>query len=173
MSIESVIAETQTVAGSKLGELSQNSPVLLVFLRHSGCPFCRETLSDLRRQQASLNSRGIKLVIVHQDTPERGAAWIDSYKLQSAEQISDPNGELYRNFELGRSTWWNLLGPHVWWAGFRASILKMHGVAKIVGDIKQLTGSFLIHRGKIVRSFRQRYSGDRPRYAELTCETPP
>jgi hypothetical protein len=162
---------SRTVSGHSLAELSDASPVLLIFLRHSGCPFCRETLGDLAKQRSLLAERGLKLV--HQDTPERGARWIASYGLDGADQISDPQAELYRQFELGKANWWDLVGPHVWWSGFRATILKMHGISKIVGDVRQLTGAFIVHRRQIVKEFRQRYSGDRARLDRFTCDLPP
>ena len=41
-----------TDQGESLLELSQSSPRLVVFLRHAGCIFCRESLADLRDRQA-------------------------------------------------------------------------------------------------------------------------
>lgn len=120
--------------------------------------------------RSQLEASGAHLVIVHQDSPERGAAWISSYDLGACEQISDPTGQLYSQFQLGKAKLWDLLGPHTWWAGFKASILQMHGVGKIVGDIKQLTGAFLIERGTVVKEFRQKYSSDRPDFHSMVCE---
>jgi len=147
-----------------------DGPLLVVFLRHSGCPFCRQTLSDLAQLKDRFATTGVRLVIVHQDTPERGAAWIAQYDLGNCEQISDPTAELYRQFDLIKTRWWNVAGPRVWWAGFKATLLEGHGIRRIVGDVKQLTGAFLIHRGQIVKSFRQAYSSDRPDYNAMVCE---
>jgi hypothetical protein len=93
-----------------------------------------------------------------------------NYDLGQCEQISDPTGHLYNQFELSKAHWWDLIGPHTWWPGFKASVLQMHGVGRIVGDIKQLTGAFLIERGKIVKAFRQKYSSDRPDYRAMVCD---
>ncbi|MGN6544345.1 MAG: SelL-related redox protein [Aureliella sp.] len=168
--VEQALADARTQSGQSLAELSAQSPVLLVFLRHSGCPYCRQTLSDLGRLRSQLDSTHTQLVIVHQDTPERGAAWIAKYGLGDCQQISDPDNHLYAQFELGKASWWDLVGPHTWWPGFKATMLQMHGVSKIVGDIKQLTGAFLVRDGKVVKAFRQRYSSDRPDYASMVCD---
>ena len=168
--VEQAIADARTESGQSIAELSVHSPVLIVFLRHSGCPYCRQTLTDLARIKSRLASAHARLVIVHQDTPERGAAWIAKYDLGDCEQISDPTNQLYQQFELAKANWWDLLGPHTWWSGFKATLLQMHGVGKVVGDVKQLTGAFLIRHGKVVKSFRQRYSSDRPDYANLVCD---
>ena len=44
--------------GATLEQLSADSPTLVVFLRHAGCMFCREALSDLSRQRAAIEPTG-------------------------------------------------------------------------------------------------------------------
>ncbi len=170
--VEQAIANARTESGKTLAQMSQQSPVLVVFLRHSGCPYCRQTLSKLASLKSQLQSSKIQLVIVHQDQPSQGAAWIARYGLTEADQISDPSLKLYEQFSLGKTSYWNLVGPHTWWAGFKASILQMHGVSKIVGDIKQLTGAFLIKDGKLVKSFRQSLSHQQPDFNSMVCDLP-
>lgn len=170
VTVEQAIASARTQSGRTLSELSATSPVLLVFLRHSGCPFCRQALSELSRLRSELEAAHAQLVIVHQDAPERGAAWISRYDLGQCEQISDPAGHLYSQFQLGKANLWNLIGPHTWWAGFKASILQMHGIGKVVGDIRQLTGAFVIQRGKIVKAFKQKISSDQANYRSMVCD---
>ena len=170
MKAEQAIADARTESGRSLAELSAQSNVLVIFLRHSGCPFCRQTLSDLAHTRDRLADANVRLVIVHQDTPERGAAWIAKYGLGDCEQISDPQRQLYQKFELAKASWWDLVGPHTWCSGFKATLLQMHGVGKIVGDVKQLSGAFVIRDSKIIKSFRQSYSSDRPDYAALVCD---
>ncbi len=170
MTIEQAIAETKTLSGKTLASLSAESSVLVVFLRHSGCPYCRQALSDLAKLRSVLQREHMQLVIVHQDTPENGAAWISKYDLGQCEQISDPDGLLYKQFELGKTTWWNLFGPHTWWSGFKATMLQMNGVGKVVGDIFQLTGAFVLRDGKVIKSFRQKLSHERPDYSSMVCE---
>ena len=41
--------------GRTLQQLSDSQPVLVVFLRHSGCTFCREAVADLVREQNQRN----------------------------------------------------------------------------------------------------------------------
>ena len=168
--IQQVIETTHTQSGQSLAALSAERPVLIVFLRHSGCPYCRQTLSQLAKLRQTLEAKQIQLVIVHHDTPENGAAWISKYDLGQCEQISDPAGQLYGQFELGKTTWWNLAGPHTWWPGFKATILQFNGVGKPVGDVKQLTGAFIIHHGRIVKAFRQKLSHQSPNYNEMVCQ---
>ena len=44
--VHSLALRIRTNRGQTLQEMSQERPLLLVFLRHRGCPFCRETLAD-------------------------------------------------------------------------------------------------------------------------------
>ncbi len=168
--IEQTIQATRTESGRTLEELSNEHPVLIVFLRHSGCPYCRQTLAKLSRLRQTLEAKQTTLVIVHHDTPDNGAAWIAKYNLGKCEQISDPSGQLYAQFELGKTSLWNLFGPHTWWPGFIATIVQLNGVGKPVGDVKQLTGAFVIHRGRIVKAYRQKLSHQSPDYREMVCE---
>ena len=46
----------RTDKGASLGVLSLLSPVLVVFLRHPGCTFCREAVADLSRLRAEIDT---------------------------------------------------------------------------------------------------------------------
>ncbi|MBK9213569.1 MAG: hypothetical protein IPO14_11630 [Saprospiraceae bacterium] len=45
------LKEMKTNKGNKLYELSMQHGVLVVFLRHFGCAFCREALHELSEQK--------------------------------------------------------------------------------------------------------------------------
>ena len=49
--LEPLLREIRTEDGVSLADLSATAPVLLIFLRHSGCTFCRQTLSDLAGEE--------------------------------------------------------------------------------------------------------------------------
>ena len=48
----------RTDQGSTVETLSRQRPVLLVFLRHAGCTFCREALADLAAQRRDVREPG-------------------------------------------------------------------------------------------------------------------
>ena len=66
-----VLGEYRTETGRTLLDLVDESPLLLIFLRHFGCSFCRQTLDDVSRIRAQIEARGIRPVFVHLGTPER------------------------------------------------------------------------------------------------------
>ena len=41
------LSSIRTESGANLLALAEGSPVLLVFLRHFGCSFCRKAISDV------------------------------------------------------------------------------------------------------------------------------
>lgn len=150
-----------------IDELSRLSPVLLVFLRHAGCPFCREALADLAARRGDIERQGARLVLVHMGSKEQGTRFFARYGLGELPRISDPDRALYRAFGLPRGSFADVIGPKVWWRGFQAGILGRHGAGRMVGDGFQMPGVFLLFHGEIVRSYRHQSSGDRPDYLSL------
>ncbi|MGB8536307.1 MAG: hypothetical protein WCD57_07830, partial [Acidobacteriaceae bacterium] len=59
MDMAAVLAGYRTESGRTLLELVDESPILLIFLRHFGCSFCRQTLDDISRIREQIEGRGI------------------------------------------------------------------------------------------------------------------
>lgn len=157
----------RTNQGVTLEEMSALSPVLLVFLRHAGCTFCREALADLAARRKEIEANGARLTLVHMGSEEHGAKFFAKYGLQDVPRVSDPERALYRAFGLPRGSFGDLFGPKVWWRGFQAGILGRHGVGMLVGDGFQMPGVFLIFHGEVLRSYRHVSAADRPDYLAL------
>ena len=158
-----------------IASLSRQSPVLVVFLRHSGCTFCREALQDLADQRHAIESKGVTIVLVHMGDNEAGRSFFDSYGLGDVHRISDPQCELYHAYELPRGRIGQLFGASVFWRGFKAAILNRHGFGMLDGDGFQMPGTFLVRDNKIVNAFRHETAASRPDYcemAELVAELP-
>jgi peroxiredoxin len=170
-SLSDALRDTVTTAGKTLAQLSDERPVLIVFLRHAGCTFCREAAADLAARRAEIQRQGTQIVLVHMGSVKQGHAFFAQYGLDDLPQVSDPGRQLYQAFDLDHGTVGQLLGPRVWWRGFKAGILRGHGVGKWQGDVLQMPGTFLVYRGQIVKAFRHKTAADRPDYAEMAaCE---
>jgi peroxiredoxin len=163
----------RTQHGGTLAELSARTPLLVVFLRHFGCTFCRETLADIRARRGLIESAGVRIVIAHmmEDNGDTAAEFA-RYGLEDVDRVSDPGRSLYRAFDLHRGTVLELLAPKVWFRGLIA-LLRGHGAGALRGDGRQMPGTFIVHRGRIVKAFRHRTAADRPDYAAMACETRP
>jgi len=165
-----LLAEAHTTTGASLADLSMTSPLLVVFLRHSGCTFCREALADLKAARATIEASGASLALVHMSPPNEFAAFARQYDLGDVPAVSDPDRRLYRGLGLRRGRLAQLLGPAVWWRGYRVWRAG-HAVGALAGDGTQMPGAFLLHRGRVVRRFVHATAADRPDYIGL-CDLP-
>ncbi len=163
---------TKVQDGVTIAQLSKSSPVLLVFLRHAGCTFCREALSDIAEQRRSIEANGTRVILVHMGGEEHASKYFQHYGLQDVLRVSDPSQALYRAFGLGRGSLFSLFGPKVWLRGFQAGVLKRHGIGRLVGDGFQMPGVFLVFHGEVLRSYRHQSAADRPEYGRFVDGEP-
>ncbi|MEM7645535.1 MAG: hypothetical protein AAF203_01385, partial [Pseudomonadota bacterium] len=49
---------------------SQKEGLLIIFVRHRGCTFCRESLANLSKVKTSILEKGIKPIVIHMGAPE-------------------------------------------------------------------------------------------------------
>jgi peroxiredoxin len=155
-----------------LFELSRRSPVLVVFLRHFGCTFCREALADVAARRAEIEGRGAKIVLVHMVDSTSARPHLAKYGLGKGSgvgHVSDPSRALYRAFDLKRGTFGQHFGPSSIVRALRAMIVDRHGLGRLAGDGFQMPGAFLVRNGAIVKAYRHRLSSDRPDYCEIAA----
>jgi peroxiredoxin len=157
----------RTQQGLSLEQLSSESPILLVFLRHVGCTFCREALSDLAAQRRKIEVEGTRIVLVHMGREQQASEILKQYALDDVPRVADKSQAVYRAFGLGRGSAMQLFGPQVIWRGFVAGLLGKHGVHAPEGDTLQMPGVFLLFHGEVLKSYVHRTAADRPNYAQL------
>ena len=164
-----VLQEYRTETGRTLLELLDESPLLLIFLRHFGCSFCRQTLDDVSRIRNTIEAKGIRPVFVHLGTPERAKPYFDYYHLSDVERVSNPDASLYARsfFRLPRkNVFSHFLVPAVWKGWLQGSVRK-HGIGMIKEDGDQMPGIFYLRDRAIVRAFRYKTIADEPDYLKL------
>lgn len=154
--------------GVSLGEITAGRRTLVVFLRHSGCTFCKETLADLARQREAIERAGLAIAVVTMSSAEKNGEMARASGLESASWVSDPERVAYRAFELGRGRFGQLFGPRVWWRGFVAT-LGGHLVGRLDGDGFQMPGAFVVEDGRVVRAYRHRDAAERADYGAFAC----
>jgi AhpC/TSA family len=168
-----VLASVRTESGASLLALTEASPVLLVFLRHFGCSFCRKAISDVAELGPELKRRGVRPVFVHLGTPEIAKAHFDYYGLSEVERVHDPEAAVYRLpvFALGRKNpLGQALNPVVWVGWLKGTVFK-HGIGKIQGNGHQMPGIFFLKGTRIVRRFVYKTIADEPDYLGLVGVT--
>lgn len=151
-----------------LSHLWQNGPVVLVFLRHLGCTFCREHIAQLRQDEARFRELGATIALISLSSPEATAEFCAT---RAPEDIfvclSDPEKQAYRAFGLRRADIGELLAPHLWARGLQ-NMLHGHFAGMPKGDVYQLPGVFIVDRAGVVRyAHRHRDAADNPPNFEL------
>lgn len=139
---------------------------LLVFLRHFGCMFCRETLSDMR-EIAERDPRFPSPLFFFQGSPSEGRAFLRRY-WPALRAVADPRAEFYEGFGVERGGLLKMLGPAVWAAKSRAES-KGHRNGERSGDIWRMPGVFLARGRQIVWAHEFRHAEDHPNYQQI-CE---
>lgn len=151
---------------SRIVELSQDKPLLVVFIRHLGCIFCKEMLSKLSKSRSLIEAKGVGIVIIHMGPEEDAKRLFESYGLGVVNTILDPHRLLYKEFELEKGTLWEHFSPKV---VYKAMIAFFNGSrqTKIQGNPYQLPGAFLVYKGQVKQSYVSVDAGDIPDFREL------
>jgi hypothetical protein len=159
----------QTETGRSLLDLVDESPVLLVFLRHFACAFCAQTLDRVSQVRPQIEAKGARPVFVHLGSPERAKPYFDYYNLSDVERISNPQATLYQLpvFALSRiNPYLHFLNLTVWKGWLKGAMFK-YGIGMIKEDADQMPGVFFLKERRIVRAFRHRTIADEPDYLKL------
>lgn len=170
MDLRQLLAGARTQLGESVLTMSETSPVMLVFLRHTGCPFCREAMRDVRRRRSEIERDGTRVVFVHQGPEDDYTRQVFTQEgVSDLPRVSDPERSLYRAMGLRRGNLWQMFGVKVWWRSMQAIASGARG-GKVVGDAFQMPGVFVIFKGRVLRSMTFKSQSDRPDYTRLACE---
>ena len=148
-----------------LASLWSGHPALIVFVRHFGCPLCREQLLGIAGEFGRFEQAGAQIAAVGMGTPEEAGSLQRKLKLPF-DVLSDPDRKAYRAYGLERGSFWQVSGPGVWAAGAKALLRGGIGIPR--GDVFQLSGEFVVDSAGIVRlAHRPRNSADHAGVEEL------
>lgn len=166
--LTALLEKTRTESGRTLLQLVDERPVLLVFLRHFGCTFCRQAIDDVSKIRSELTGRGVQVVFVHLGSPDRAKPYFDYFKLFDVERVSNPDGSLYRDpvFALARVNLFHLIRPAVWIGWLRGAIFK-YRIGLLQEDIQQMPGVFFLKDRAIANMYRHHTIADRPDYLRV------
>jgi len=84
-----------------LSSLWEGKVLLVAFIRHFGCPQCKEMLYQLEQLKPELTEKGLSLAVVTQGKPEETKAFCDE-RIPGVTCLSDPERKAYRAYGLGR-----------------------------------------------------------------------
>lgn len=164
-----LMKQMESNTGQTVFDLSFEQPIMLVFLRHFGCTFCREALSDISKNKDNIEATGVKVVFVHMADNEVAEPYFERYNLKGAIHVSDPICRFYTAFGLVKGSFTQLFGLKSWIRGFQAGVMDGHGVGAQLGDGFQMPGVFVIQKGEIIEHFIHKLASDRPDYLKLSA----
>jgi len=157
------VAGVNLMPGSLADQLGEGASVL-VFLRHFGCIFCRETVAELRRVVAS-DPDFPAVLFFFQGSPTEGRVFLRRY-WPEARAVADPEKRFYEAFGVTRGSRLMLLQPSFWQAGRRARA-QGHEQGAAMGDVWMMPGVFLVEKGHVIWSHAFRHAGDHPDFARI------
>lgn len=146
--------------------MSQEQPLLLVFVRHLGCIFCKEMLGNLEKERESIEKMGIKICVVHMGPEAKIQELLKEYHLQGVETICDPKQELYKKYDVKRARVGQMIGLQSVKSAVKA-YFKGYRQYEVLGDSFQLPGAFLVDKGEIIKAFYAEHAGDQPDFCAL------
>ena len=162
-----LLSSMTTNTGQNVYTISREKPVLVVFLRHFGCQFCREAMDELSRLRPKFEEMNTELVFVHMAERKVADDYFRKFGLSGVQNISDPTCHFYAAFGLIKGTFTQLFGLQSWFRGFTVQAKYGAETSKALGDSFQMPGAFTIFDGEIKDSFVHKAASDRPDYNKL------
>lgn len=157
-----------TDKGNNLYEYSYEQPILLVFLRHFGCTFCKDTLDKVHSIKDEFEDNNTKIVLVNMLSEDLAQKYLKKFDLAELDYVSDEESLLYKAFQLTRGSFSQLFGLKVFIKGIYLWITKKAFITSSVGtDVYQMPGIFLIKNGKIAKQFKYDSVADEPPFADF------
>lgn len=163
-----VLTQMTTNEGETVYKISFQKPVFLVFLRHFGCVFCQEALSDLSEMLDNIRDKNVRLIMVHMAEAGLAEKYFGKFNLKKVSHISDTELTYYTHFGLTKGKFSQLYGLSTWMRSFsiRSKGYKLE-LAKQLGDATQMPGIYTLYEGEIIDSYIHRRASDKPDYDNL------
>jgi peroxiredoxin len=162
------LKQIKTQKGDTLWDLSYERPVLVVFLRHFGCVFCKEALTELGKIKDKISGHNTHLVLVHLADPQTAESFFSQYGLDEVDFVTDPEAIVYQQFGLLKGRLHQMMGLKVWLRTFQQGVVQGHGLSsQLIGDGFQMPGVFLLFEGEIKDKFIHHTIADKPDYLKL------
>jgi len=168
---EEVLKDIRVDADTTLFDLSHEKTVLLVFLRHFGCIFCRQALKEIGEKKEFFKSNNTEVVFVHMSDMTEANSYFDEFDLGGTRAVSDPETKIYGLFGLVKGSFTQLYGLSVWAKGVKAATMEgLSFSSQQIGDSFQMPGIFVIFNGEFKYSYYHRKISDKPDYTSIiTC----
>jgi peroxiredoxin len=148
-------ARGETISLSSL----RGHKVVVIFLRHLGCPICRMELAELQRRHGELAAKNAEVIVFVESADESVAEFAkrDDVKFRL---VGDPEKRVYAQWGVERGKLAAYLAPGAMLTALKATVRgHMHG--RCEGSELQLPGDFIVdEEGNVAFAHRGRHIGD-------------
>jgi peroxiredoxin len=150
----------------QLSDRWSERPLIVAFMRHFGCPFCREHLIQLSRNHEQICAAGGDVIAIFQYRAEPTASFCHSRGVPF-ECLGDPNRASYAAVGLDRGERREYLSLALVGPLLRAARVGAFP-SKPQGDVAQRPGTFVVGRdGRVVLAHYNVMSPDNPPMSAL------
>ena len=153
--------------GITLRDRWRERPLIVAFMRHFGCSFCREHLTHLSAADEQIRSLGGSAIAIFQYDGDATASFCSARGIPF-ECLGDPRREAYARIGLGKGTLRQLMGWQVIKRGREAYRTGGPTRGAEGGLISLMPGTFVLdRRGTIAFSHYNRNAADNPPVSEV------
>lgn len=121
----------------------------IIFVRHFGCPFCKQHLAQIAQRTTEFDSAGVSLVALGPGTPQE-AAEIKTKMHLPFPVYGDYRSRVFSDYGLSEIEGKDVVTRQSI-VGSAKAVLQGHLPSRSEGNPKQLHGEFLVDREGIVR----------------------
>ncbi len=146
----SVLNKYTSQNGQTFGELSAAAPVLLIFLRHLSCPFCRRVMRDVAAMRKKIEARGVAIAFVHMAEEAEAAKLFKYFRMADVPRFTDESRQLYRLAGLRNMRLSRLLDHKMMREGWQVGRELRDAPRAKGGSLLQMPGVFLIDQGHVL-----------------------
>ena len=163
----SIAASNASLLDQPLADVSGNAaslrqfvitPLVVVFVRHYGCIFCRERAAEVLASRSAIEAKGARIVFVGTGLPAMASEFA-AQQAAGLPVLSDPTRRIFElaGMRRGLSTILRLATLLNSWRAFR----RGHRQTKVQGDPWQQGGVLVLDRkGEIAHAQRDSAAGD-------------
>ncbi len=126
-----------------LSDYWAKKPLVIVFLRHFGCTFCRQHVAMLRRDYAEFLDAGGDIVLVGMGGPKVGRGFEILMDIKFPTLVTGETNLPYHQYGLGKGTLGQIFGIRSFVKGLKATF-QGHIGTSVQGDPYQMPGVFIV-----------------------------
>ena len=137
-------------ASVHLSDYWQKQPVVIVFLRHFGCTFCRQHVAMLRRDYKQFQDAGAEILCVGMGIAQVGRGFEILMDTKFPTLVTGENNLPYQDYGLRKASMGQIFGLRSFVKALKATFQGYVGTS-VQGDPYQMPGVFIVDQSGILR----------------------